>query len=70
MGEAARVDPAHALEEDLERLRGLNEPVSVKEVVDIYLPLSRLLNLHVAATQGLHAATAKFLARRSRRLPT
>jgi len=29
--------------------------------LEIYLPLSRLLNLHVAATQELHAATAKFL---------
>ena len=43
--------PLTLSESDLERLRGLNEPVSVPEVVDIYLPLSRLLNLHVAATQ-------------------
>ncbi len=55
------VDAADVVRVDLKRLRGLNEPVSVKEVVDIYLPLSRLLNLHVAATQELHAATAKFL---------
>jgi len=55
--------PLTLSESDLERLRGLNEPVSVQEVVDIYLPLSRLLNLHVAATQELHAATAKFLGR-------
>jgi type I pantothenate kinase len=53
--------PLTLSEADLERLRGLNEPVSVAEVVEIYLPLSRLLNLHVAATQELHAATAKFL---------
>src|SRR3954471_13865931 len=53
--------PLTLSEADLERLRGLNEPVSVQEVVEIYLPLSRLLNLHVAATQNLHAATAKFL---------
>jgi type I pantothenate kinase len=53
--------PLTLSEADLERLRGLNEPVSVPEVVEIYLPLSRLLNLHVAATQELHAATAKFL---------
>lgn len=53
--------PLTLSEADLERLRGLNEPVSVTEVVEIYLPLSRLLNLHVAATQGLHAATTRFL---------
>lgn len=53
--------PLTLSEADLTRLRGLNEPVSVQEVEEIYLPLSRLLNLHVAATQELHAATAKFL---------
>src|SRR5436853_606794 len=34
---------------------------AVTEVVEIYLPLSRLLSLHVAATQGLHEATRTFL---------
>jgi type I pantothenate kinase len=53
--------PLPLTEAELERLRGLNEPVSVQEVEEIYLPLSRFLNLHVAATQGLHAATAQFL---------
>ena len=42
-------------------LAGLNERVSLDEVSDIYLPLSRLLNLYVAATQTLHQATATFL---------
>ena len=53
--------PLTLSEEDVDRLRGLNDPVSVKEVVEIYLPLSRLLNLRVAATQGLHASTTQFL---------
>ena len=35
--------------------------MSLDEVADIYLPLSRLLNLYVGATQNLHAATATFL---------
>ena len=35
--------------------------MSLDEVADIYLPLSRLLNLYVAATQNLHAASATFL---------
>ncbi len=61
--------PLTLSESDLKRLRGLNEPVSVKEVVDIYLPLSRLLNLRVAATQELHAATAKFLGTTSAQPP-
>jgi type I pantothenate kinase len=48
-------------EADLAELQGLNEPVSLAEVEAIYLPLSRLLNLHVAATQTLHRATDAFL---------
>jgi type I pantothenate kinase len=47
--------------EEVERLKSLNDPVSLGEVVDIYLPLSRLLSLYVAATQGLYQATRTFL---------
>ncbi|MGU3663663.1 type I pantothenate kinase [Methylobacterium sp. A49B] len=48
-------------QEDLERLQSINDPISVEEVVAIYLPLSRLLSLYVAATQGLFKATQRFL---------
>jgi type I pantothenate kinase len=54
------------------QLRGLvsiNEPVSLDEVSDIYLPLSRLLNLYVGATQNLHAAAATFLGTETPRVP-
>jgi type I pantothenate kinase len=47
--------------EDLLRLQGLNERVAMDEVVEVYLPLSRLLNLHVAAEQVLYQARATFL---------
>lgn len=47
--------------DDLSRLRSLNEPLSLDEVVEIYLPLSRLLSLYVAAAQGLYKATQRFL---------
>ena len=53
--------PLTLTEDDLAELRGLNDQVSLAEVEAIYLPVSRLLNLHVAATQTLHAATATFL---------
>ncbi|WP_036260882.1 type I pantothenate kinase [Methylocapsa aurea] len=46
---------------DLARLRSLNDPISLEEVIAIYLPLSRLLALYVAATQGLYKATQRFL---------
>ena len=48
-------------EEELSALRGLNEQVSLGEVEDIYIPLSRLLNLHVAAVQHLYDARRKFM---------
>ena len=61
--------PLTLSETDLDRLRGVNDPVSVDEVAQIYLPLSRLLNLRVAATQELHAATARFLGTSGSRPP-
>lgn len=54
---------------ELEQLSGLIEELSVTEVETIYLPLSRLLNLYVAASQELHAATSKFLGRREGKVP-
>jgi len=48
-------------EADLATLQGINERLDLHEVVEVYLPLSRLLNLRVAAMQRLHAATAAFL---------
>lgn len=70
--EWARLAPATPLplnEAQLRGLVGLNEPMSLDEVAAIYLPLSRLLNLHVEATQKLHRATATFLGAESPRVP-
>jgi type I pantothenate kinase len=53
--------PLTLQESDLVELQGINEHVSIAEVEAIYLPLSRLLNLHVAATQHLHKASDLFL---------
>jgi type I pantothenate kinase len=53
--------PLTLTEADLTELQGLNERVSLADVEEIYLPVSRLLNLHVAATQMLHKATDTFL---------
>jgi type I pantothenate kinase len=62
--EWSRLRAATALtlsEEDLDQLRGLNEAVDLEEVAEVYLPLSRLLNLYVGATQQLHRASNTFL---------
>ena len=56
-------------EEDLERLRGINERISRDEVRQIYLPLSRLLNLYVGATQQLFRATDTFLGHHQAKVP-
>jgi type I pantothenate kinase len=59
---ALRADtPMTLAAKDLARLRSLNDPISLEEVAAIYLPLSRLLALYVAATQGLYKATQRFL---------
>ena len=47
--------------DELERLRGLGEPIDLTEVEEVYLPLSRLLNLQVRAAQERHQATSTFL---------
>src|SRR5690349_19930575 len=54
---------------DLQTLRGLNDILDMQEVVDIYLPLSRLLSLHVAATRTLHRVTSTFLGDDSAHVP-
>ena len=48
---------------DLTALRSVNEEVSIEEVVDAYLPLSRLLNLHVSAARTLAQVKDSFLGR-------
>jgi type I pantothenate kinase len=55
--------------EDLEKLQSMNDPISVEEVIAIYLPLSRLLALYVAATQGLFKATQRFLGAEDGKMP-
>src|ERR1700738_2923574 len=61
--------PLTLSEADLAQLKGQNEPVSLQEVIEIYLPLSRLLNLYVAATQDLYKVTTRFLGHPSLQVP-
>ena len=67
--ELASATPLSLGEADLARLRGINEEISLTEVADVYLPLSRLLNLYVAATQDLHRATDTFLGSLAAKVP-
>lgn len=56
-------------EAEILKLRGLNEPISIQEVEEIYLPLSRLINLYILATQKLYQATTRFLGHPEPRVP-
>lgn len=55
--------------EDLDPLSGLIDVLSLDEIEQIYLPLSRLLNLYVSASQQLHAVTSTFLGRADKKMP-
>lgn len=54
---------------ELEQLSGIIEELSVDEVEQIYLPLSRLLNLYVAAAQKLYSVSSEFLGRKDTKVP-
>jgi type I pantothenate kinase len=60
-GRLRALTPLTLTETDLAELRGINERISLEEVTLVYLPLSRLLNLYVAATQRLRQTADTFL---------
>jgi type I pantothenate kinase len=67
---ALRADtPMPLSEAELENLSGLTERISTQEVVDVYLPLSRLLNLYVEALQELHGSATRFLRKGDAKMP-
>ena len=56
-------------ETEIVQLRGLGDPLDMREVEEVYLPLSRLLNLYVAGTKKLHRVTNEFLGERAQSTP-
>ncbi|MEY4993332.1 MAG: hypothetical protein RIS82_454, partial [Actinomycetota bacterium] len=56
-------------EAEIQQIRGLGDFLDIKEVKDVYLPLSRLLNLYVGEHQKLHQATSSFLGSAQKRVP-
>lgn len=61
--------PMTLTQDEVERLRGTNENVSIDEIERIYLSVSRLLNLHVGSSQDLARATDLFLGELHERVP-
>ncbi len=62
-------EPMVLAEEEVDRFRSLNDRLSLEEVEAIYLPLSRLLAMYVAATQQLFKATRRFLGSDGAKVP-
>src|SRR5947199_2087589 len=54
---------------EFERLRSLHDRLDMREVEEIYLPLSRLLSIYVDATHRLYQAQRQFLGIRDRKVP-
>ena len=48
-------------EEELVRLRGLGDSLNLREVAEVYVPLSKLLNLYAVGARRLHQSTRTFL---------
>jgi type I pantothenate kinase len=67
--EFKRDTPLNLTEQDIIKLHGRYESVTLQEVIEVYLPLSRLLNLYVVAAQNLFRVTAKFLGHPEPRVP-
>ena len=61
--------PLTLTEPGLAELRGVNDQLSMRDVEEVYLPLSRLLNLHVAATRDLARVADIFLGKTAGRKP-
>ena len=55
--------------DEVARLRSLHDRLDMAEVEEIYLPLSRLLSLYVAATQRLFRAQQRFLGTEDAKMP-
>jgi type I pantothenate kinase len=67
--ELAPTTPLPLDEDEVERLRGIGDVLDMREVREVYLPLSRLLNLYVAGSRKLHRDTSDFLGERGPTTP-
>lgn len=61
-------EPMTLSEDEFHQLQGVEERLSINEVTDIYLPLSRLLKFYVDANVSRQSALGKFL-NRSEKIP-
>lgn len=61
--------PLTLSEEEIVKLKGINEDLSLEEVAQIYLPLSRLLNFYISSNLRRQAVLEQFLGTDGQRIP-
>lgn len=61
--------PMTLSEEEIAQLKGINEDLSLEEVAEIYLPLSRLLNFYISSNVRRQAVLEQFLGTNSQKIP-
>ncbi|AWK14970.1 type I pantothenate kinase [Candidatus Fukatsuia symbiotica] len=61
--------PLTLTEEELINLQGINEDLSLEEVAQIYLPLSRLLNFYISSNLRRQAVLEQFLGSDGQKIP-
>ena len=67
--ELRKSEPMTLTEQEIQQLKGINEELSIDEVRDIYLPLSRLLNYYVNSTKSRQAVMMNFLNEELQKIP-
>jgi type I pantothenate kinase len=67
--ELAPTTPLPLDEAEISAIRGIGDVLDMREVQEVYLPLSRLLNLYVAGSRDLHRQTSHFLGERGPTTP-
>ena len=61
--------PMTLSEEEIAQLKGINEDLSLEEVAEIYLPLSRLLNFYISSNVRRQAVLEQFLGTNGQKIP-
>jgi type I pantothenate kinase len=56
-------------DDDIQRLQGLGENLDLTEVAEVYLPLSRLINMYVGGARATRDATSAFLGQEPQATP-
>lgn len=61
--------PMTLSEQEIAQLKGINEDLSLEEVAEIYLPLSRLLNFYINSNLRRQAVLEQFLGTNGQKIP-